>query len=237
MIIEIYALSHQDAQMLPYFMRHYSQYGQVHLYEGHSTDGSAELARSLGANIVPYDTGNEVRDDLFINMKNFCWTNSQADWVFIVDIDEYIYHPNLVEYLRTLDDTIIASQNYIMFSDVFPTTEGQIYDEVQMGAKCVFPSTSKMSMIKPRQVTNIYYEPGAHIAHPEGNVKINYTSEIIQLHMKWLSVDYVVKKNTYLRSRMSEVNKRYGWGYHTDDGYKEVKAYFDEMRPQLIKVI
>lgn len=237
MTIEIYALCHNEALMLPYFMRHYNQYGQVHLYEGHSTDGSAELARSLGANIVPYDTGDECRDDLFINMKNFCWTNSQADWVMIVDIDEFIYHPYLIDYLEKSKDTIIAPQNYNMFSDTFPTTEGQIYEEVQWGSECVIPTSSKMSLFRPREITNIYYEPGAHVAHPEGNVKINYNSEVIQLHMKWLSVDYIIKRNAYYRSRMSEQNIKYGWGYHVNDGYKEVKAYFDEMKPQLIKVI
>lgn len=233
MNIEIYVLCHQEAKIIPYFMRHYSQYGQVFMYEGHSTDGSRELAESLGAIIVPFDTGDEVRDDLFTDMKNNCWKASKADWVIICDMDEFLYHPNFVAYLETVEETIVMPKTYEMFSDVFPTTSGQIYEEVQYG----FPTRSKMFLFKPQKLFEISYGAGCHDAQPEGCVRINRTSEVICMHMRHLSIGHIIQRNAYLSGRMSEINKRNGWGWHTAMPAREVQQYFNEHRSSLIKII
>lgn len=236
MNIEIYALCHQEAPMIPYFMRHYKQYGQVFLFEGHSTDGSATLARSLGAIVISIDTGNEIRDDLFTDIKNNCWKDSWADWVIICDTDEFIYHSHFVEYLKTLQDTVIAPVSYEMFSDQFPTMQGQIYDEINMGIRHPIGSNCKMCLFRPREVKNINYEPGSHQAYPEGNIKINLNSEIISMHMRHLSVEYVVQRNLYYRQRRSSINKRNGWGFHVEATRAEVQQWFDVHKPNLVKV-
>jgi len=233
MNIEIYALCHQEAKMIPYFMRHYNQYGKVFLYEGHSTDGSAELAESLGATIIPFNTDNQVRDDMFMDMKNNCWKESQADWVIICDMDEFVYHKNMINYLNTIRGTIIAPNTYEMISDTFPVTEGQIYDEIKFG----FLTRKKFFMFKPLDISEMNYGAGSHDAQPEGNVRINGKSDIICMHMRHLSIDHVVNRNAYLYSRMSEINKQMGWGWHTSIPRKGVEEYFNENRSQLIKVL
>jgi len=234
MNIEIYSLCHQEAKIIPYYMRHYNQYGQVFLYEGHSTDGSAELAKSMGAIIVPFDTKNEVRDDLFLDMKNNCWKASVADWVIICDMDEFIYHPNFVAYLETIQETIIAPQIIEMMSDSFPTTQGQIYDEIKYGFNSI---SRKMFLFRPKEIKEMNYAVGAHTSQPNGNASVNTTSEIICMHMRHLSLDYVVARNAYLYNRLSEVNKKSGWGWHTGLPRKVVKEFFDEHRQNLIKIV
>jgi len=233
MNIEIYSLCHQEAKIIPYFMRHYTQYGKVFLFEGHSTDDSARLAESLGATIIPFDTSNEVRDDMFVDMKNNCWRQSKADWVIVCDMDEFLYHPNFVYYLSTLQETIVAPHTFEMISDVFPTTKGQIYEEVQYG----FETRSKFFIFKPLDLHSMNYGAGCHDAQPEGNVRINRTSDIICMHMRHLSIDHVVNRNAYLYSRLSEVNKKMGWGWHIGLPRERVEAYFNENRPKLMKVL
>jgi hypothetical protein len=233
MNVEIYALCHQEAKIIPYFMKHYNQYGQVFLFESHSTDGSRKLAESLGAIIVPFDTGNEVRDDLFMDIKNNCWKDSKADWVIICDMDEFIYHPNFVAYLETVKETIIEPKTYEMISDVYPTTEGQIYEEVQYG----FPTRTKMFLFRTQELFEIGYGAGCHDAQPEGYVSINRDSEIICMHMRHLSINHIVQRNAYLASRMSEVNKKNGWGWHTTMPAAQVQSYFDEHRANLVKLV
>lgn len=242
MNIEIYALCHQEAQMIPYFMRHYSQYGKVFLFEGHSTDGSAELARSLGATIIPVDTGNEIRDDIFTDLKNNYWKNSKADWVIICDMDEFVYHPNFLEYLKTLECTVVRPAWYEMFSDVFPTTQGQIYEEINMGFYFkiihhpIVIITDKLCLFKPRELTEMNYKPGCHEAHPEGNVIVNEDSEIICMHMRHLSLDYIMKRNTYFSKRRSAINRQNGWGSHLESSRENVQEWFDIHKPKLVKV-
>jgi len=238
MNIEIYALCHQEAKMIPYFMRHYNQYGKVFLFEGHSTDGSKELAESLGATIIPIDTGNEIRDDIFTDLKNNYWKNSKADWVIMCDVDEFVYHPNFIEYLKTLESTVILPKWYEMFSDVFPTTQGQIYEEANMGFYFdpKIYTNSKACLFKPLELTEINYEPGCHVAHPTGNVKIGNESEIICMHMRHLSLDYVMDRNAYFSKRRSAINKEKGWGSHLESPREGVQSWFDIHKPNLVKV-
>lgn len=233
MNIEIYTLCHQEAKIIPYYMRHYSQYGTSFLFEGHSTDGSEELAKSLGAIIIPLYTNDKVRDDIFIDVKNNCWKKSKADWVVVCDMDEFVYHPDFVAYLETVKETIIIPRTFEMISDVYPTTKGQIYEEIQYG----FEIFGKMFLFRPQELKEIGYGAGCHTAQPEGNVSINRNTEIICMHMRHLSIDHIVKRNAYLASRLSEENKRMGWGWHLTMPRETVEAYFNENRQRLIKVI
>lgn len=233
MNIEIYAPCHQEARILPYFMRHYNQYGQVFLFEGDSTDDSRKIAQDLGAIVLDLDTGGQTRDDILMDLRNNCWKQSKADWVMVVDCDEFIYHPNFVEYLSTIPETIVLPRTFEMIADVFPTTQGQIYEEVQYG----FETTSKMYLFKPGKVKNMAFGAGSHSAQPEGEVYINRTSEIIAMHMRHLSVERVLRRNAHYATRMSEVNKKNGWGWHVTMPEDDVRRYFNENRQRVIKVV
>ena len=120
-----------------------------------------------------------------------------------------------------------------MMSDTFPTTTGQIYEEVRMG----FETRNKFFLFRPTQLIEIGYGAGAHDAQPQGNVIINYSSDIICMHMRHLSVDHVVNRNAYLYSRLSEINKEKGWGWHIGIPREEVEAYFNDNRVNLIEVL
>lgn len=233
MNIEIYTCAHQEAKILPYFMRHYNQYGKVYIYEGHSTDSTREIAEKLGATVLFLDTQNQVRDDIMIDVKNNCWKESKADWVIICDMDEFVWHPDFMTYLSTIPETIIAPRTFEMFSNQFPKTEGQIYDEVQYG----FEIRTKFCLFRPQKLKEISYGAGCHDALPQGEVYINYHTEIFCLHMRHLGIDYVVNRNSYLNARMSEINKKMGWGWHTGLPKSSVEEYFNVNRINLMKIV
>lgn len=222
MNIETFILAHQEGRIIEYTMKHYTQFSDVVLLEGHSTDKTVEIAEAYGAKIVKVDTGDKVDDTVFTNLKNNCWKDSRADWVIICDADEFVYRPNIVDYLEKTDATIFMPRLFNMFSEVFPTTKGQIYDEVKLGKE----GGSKMNLFKPSEIKEIGYGFGCHEAYPSGNVKLNISSDILTLHMRHLSVDYVVKRNAYLNSRRSEENKKHGWGFHLESPPEAVKKYF-----------
>lgn len=233
MKIDIFTLCHQEEPMIPYFMRHYNQYGQVFIFEGHSTDGSVELAKSLGAIVISIDTNNEVRDDVFTDIKNNCWKSSNADWIMICDIDEFIYHPDMINVLQSNENTIIYPRLFNMFSEQFPVTFGQIYEEVTMGVE----GGGKANIFKRSAIKEINYDIGCHGCNPVGDIRLDYNSDIKTLHMRHLSRQYVIDRNKYFLSRMSDVNKNHGWGYHVRTTAEEMNKYFDEQKKKLIKVI
>lgn len=233
MKIEAYVLCHQEEKIIPYLMRHYNQFAQVYLMEGHSTDRTVDIALSMGAKIIPVDTGNQVNDKIYLDLKNNAWKDSKADWVIICDTDEFIYHHNIKQYLENTPYTIFLPRLFNMYSETYPTTEGQIYEEVCMGVD----GGGKMNLFKPSEIREINYLPGCHNAKPEGNVKLCANSEILTLHFKNLSREYVIERNAYLFNRMSEINKRYGWGFHVGKGAEAVNKDFDDNAERLIKVV
>ena len=233
MRIQTFVLAHQEEKMLPYTMRHYTPFSEVILLEGHSTDRTVEIAESWGAKVWNYDTNDQVDDRTFLEIKNNCWKNSDADWVIICDADEFVYSKNLIGILENTEHTIFMPHLFNMFSDHFPTTEGQIYEEVQYGKE----GGAKMNLFRPDQIKEINYGIGCHVAHPEGNVKLCITSEIRTFHMRHLSADYVIKRNAYLNSRRSQENKDHGLGYHLEASPAEVRTYMKNEMTAILKVI
>jgi len=233
MNIEVYALTNNEEKLMPYFMRHYNQFAKVILLESNSTDRTIEIAESMGADVWTYDVPDEVNDEWFLEVKNNCWKESKADWVMVVDADEFIYHPDIVGILEKTDATVFLPRLFNMFHDCFPTTEGQIYEEVTGGRE----GGGKMNIFRPSEITEINYAIGCHNATPEGNVNLSINSEIMTLHMRHLGSDYVIERNKRFASRMSELNRSMGWGFHVDSPPEEVIKYMHDEMTGLIHVI
>lgn len=214
MKIDLFAICYNEELILPYFLRHYSQFcDNITIYDNYSTDKSEEIAVNAGAKVVKFDTNNEFREDLQMQVRSNCWKSSDADWVIVCDCDEFVYHSNLIDVLEQTDSTIFYLKVFDMYSLMFPTTKGQIYEEVKMGYHNVnFGGTGvKPILFKPSEINEINYASGSHKAVPLGNVKANTVSDIKLLHMRYLSKEYVINRNAEYGKRHSEVNKRNGW--------------------------
>ena len=233
MLIETYILAHQEEKIIGYTMKHYTQFSKVIVFEGHSTDRTVEIAESWGAEVRKVDTNNESNELIFLDIKNNCWKGSKADWVIVCDTDEFVYCPNLIEILETTDSTVFLPRLFNMFSEVFPTTEGQIYDEVKMGKE----GGSKMNLFRPDQVEEINYDVGCHVSRPTGNIKLNLTSPILTLHMRNLSKQYLIEKCAYISGRLSQVNKDNKWGYHVSFPPLKIIQDFNNESTALLQIV
>lgn len=235
MKIEVYAICYNEEKLLPYFLRHYESFcDKIVIYDNFSSDSSAEICKkSAKTELRRYNSGGQIRDDIYLEIKDNCWKDSDADWVIVVDIDEFVYHPSIKSVLEGEKHTIIAPMFFNMFSEDFPTTEGQIYEEVNMGV----PGFTKWCLFRPDQFHKMNYEPGCHGANPIGNVLVNKGTEIKLLHFKHLSLDYVVERNKLFAERLSDINKANGWGYHYNTPPEKEKEFFDEQMKLATKVL
>lgn len=222
MKIETFCLVNNEEKLMPYFMRHYSQFSDIVLLENNSTDRTIEIAKEMGAEVWTYDRPDEINDQWFMDIKNTCWKDSKADWVIIVDADEFVYHPDLKGLLKKTDSTIFTPKLFNMFSEKFPTTKGQIYEEVNKGVE----GGGKMNIFRPSEIKEILYGPGCHWAKPEGNVILG-ASDILTLHMRYLSIQYVQDRNDRAAKRLSELNKSQGWGFHVNFPKEDNIKYFE----------
>jgi glycosyltransferase involved in cell wall biosynthesis len=236
MKIEVYAICYNEEKLLPYFLRHYSSFcDEITIFDNQSTDSGPSLCRkNPKVNLISYDTSGEIRDDIYLEIKNNCWKRSDANWVIICDIDEFVYHPEIRSILSLMDQvTAITPGLFNMYSAKFPTTKKQIYEEVDLGV----PAGDKLNIFRPDQIEEINYDPGCHDCHPKGNVNISAWTGIKTLHFRYLSKQYVLDRNAFYFARLSKQNKENGWGFHYGFSSEIVSDYFDKQFKLVTKVV
>lgn len=237
MNIDVYSICYNEEFILPYFIRHYNQFSRnITIYDNNSTDSSLEIIKSNNINLITFETEGRYQEDKQIYIRNNCWKNSDADWVIICDMDEFLFHPNLLNYLENTKNNLIFGRGYEMMSEYLPTTNNQIYDEIKNGYPMdEFPSYnlpylksnySKGILFKPSEIKEINYGPGSHYCSPIGNIISNVKELPIEnshhivypvvyddfklLHYKYLSREYVEYKNKRLYPvNFDIVNKEY----------------------------
>lgn len=222
MKIEVHILARNEAEILTYALRHYRTFcDRVVLHDLGSTDRRVSLFRF--GEVVIEDTGNTVDDRVNKRIKDTCWHGTDADWVIVCDADELIYFPQGAE--RTLADctaqglAVIKPQGWDMTSDVYPTTNGQIYDEIKHGAKNWL--YDKPVLFSPKLVESIDFYVGAH-GLTSAKLKngltlpnpVSYTTPpTLLLHFHHIGpVERIGERYDATRARMCENNVKMNWG-------------------------
>ena len=193
---------------MPFVIKHYQKFcDRIIIYDNHSTDGSAELAKSLGCEVVPF--GNKYFDDSEnMNIKNNCWKGSKADWVIVADFDEILQAPDSGIHLNTLA-TIFKTVGWQIMSNEMPK---EYLLEITNGYR--FDNYSKNIIFNPKEIKEINYNPGAHLCNPVGNVVWSEESFYV-LHYKHIGgVERTIKRYKEYQKRMSKLNRAKGWGSH-----------------------
>ncbi len=136
--VDVYSIMRNEIKILPYFLRHYETFAdRIFVWDDGSDDGTREILDAHPkVNVLPLNLGRA--DDVYF--VNHLWpqykeiSRGYADWVMCVDADEFIYHPNLMEKLEELGSKgvkRICCRGFTMYHPKFPTTTGQIYDEIK----------------------------------------------------------------------------------------------------------
>ena len=210
MKIDVFAVCYNEEIILPYFLRHYKQFARnITVYDNMSTDRSVEIMKEANVNIIPFDTNNEFQERVLINIRNNCWRESDADWIIVCDIAEFIYHPNLINTLENANGTYITTEGYEMMSENLPTTNGQIYDELKIGH--LSHSYSKPCLFKIKDITDINFGCGNHTAKPIGKVIEVKGHGIKMLHYKYINRKVLIDKHAHYKIRQSQDMIAMGW--------------------------
>ena len=240
MKICVITLVYNDAERLPFFLRHYSVFADkiIVYYNIASTDRTLEILKSNPlVQIINYDTGGFFNEEMNQHIKNTAWKGLDADWFIVCDSDEYLYFKHPTIGMRTylgyfINEKVYLPQvkGYQMIGDGAPKDDGksQIYDLCKYGAyyeKVLDQydhSSSKQILF--HKGTNIVYGPGGHTFVTIGNFKI-MASDLKMLHYRYFSLPYILNyyKNTNINPKdehsiswtknKEHITKMYNWFY------------------------
>jgi len=236
-------MAHNEELMLPYWIRHYSTFCDwLFVYDNESTDRTAEIAsKAERCTLIPVESGGFMRETVLTEFKNTAYRQSRgvADWVLMVDTDEFLYSsdPRLeLEMLAGCGYPTPKIHGYNMVSDRPPQFSGQIYDEIKNGVsndeyygkRCVF-----------HPIMEINYEPGCHDCRPVGpcHTEAFSSTDLALLHYAYLGEEYFLKKYLYRDTRISPEDRERWKHEYTYTPRKIRQAYRNETSKPLVRVV
>jgi hypothetical protein len=234
--------------MLPYYMRHYEPIAdRFVVFDDASTDGSVEfLKHHPKVEIRSFNNGGSSYIERSRDLWNQCWKESRgkADWVIICNMDEHLYHNDLLGYLKRCRErgiTILPSQGYEMISNEFPSVKGRLCDKLVLGSSTRSLSgpsglLSKIAIFDPNTIEEINYSLGRHRADPKGKVVYPKKTELKILHYKFLGLKYLEQRYSELKQGLSsdDITKKRGVQYLWDRSTLEKNFRLVEARAAIV---
>ena len=235
-IVHYYAVCWNEEKMLPFMFQYYDQFVDHYtIYDNYSDDRSEDIIHShKNAEIKKFSMNGRIDDRIYQKIKNNCWKHSRgkADYVVVCDIDEFIYHPDLVSFLTAAKAdhySFFKTTGYHMYHPVYPTYDSGkfITDVVKLGVYDFY--FNKRIIFDPHRIVEINYQVGAHKARPVGIVKEKDSNgELKMLHYKNLSVEHLIDRFARYRNRLSDINIENKWGEHYLQKEAQVREAFAE---------
>lgn len=230
-----------EARILPYWLRHYEQYAsRIFIWDGGSDDGTREMLESHPLVTVFDQTCVGLDDHYFTTcFMHYQELSQQADWCLAIAADEFVYHPNLaqkLEFMKERHVTKVQLCGYSMYSDHFPTTTGQIYEEIQYGYRDIW--SSKTVLFSPK--SEMRWLPGLHVEI--SGEKPTRDSRISLLHYRHLGSDYYLErtKRNYERWQVAGIDVEFDYNrpHNLPDGTRgNPYQWYPANVSRLVKVV
>jgi hypothetical protein len=236
----VFSFTYNEAHFVRNFLSAYRQAEKIVIYDNQSTDDTVRLLKKdKRVEIRVNDSGNQIRDDIYIQIKDNCWKEArgQADWVIIVDFDEIFCKATYnngrakfsLDFTKPYNEgyTIIKPYGYNMVAINGPLAkEGHPFRYVKKGV--YHELCEKPCCFRPEKIQEINFYPGCHGIDPKGEIKIFSDPDYKLLHFKlWNYSLYLIKAMAY-KERLSAENIKYGYGFHyTWSAEKHAQIFMD----------
>lgn len=235
--IDLYTLCWNEMEITPLVVDYWKNLNLRHItiYDSNSNDGCIEYIKSHLDNVTVINTNqNDFNDLKNIDIKNNCWKNSDADFVIVCDFDECLYHEhlyNILSYMKTNKMTYTYTWFLETISAEKQYNPDKLYHEYENVKVIPQSKKDKCLIFSPKDIKEINYGVGAHECHPAGgNVKLYdkfETDPIKTIHIKNLSLDYTLNRYHILSRRLSQINKKHGYGGHYNFPDKRIIGEFN----------
>ena len=231
----IFILCYNESVLLPHTVAHYRRhipYANITIFDNESTDGSQDIARQLGCNVVSWSSQNMINDYLYTNIKNNCWKQANS-WVIMVDMDEWLCvtgqeleheTQNGATILQTKGMDMIGESKNDHLTDINVHDIRRYVESHFLNKNVCFDATA---------IREMNFGIGAHGCNPVGRVQYSHRTYAIK-HMSFLGLPFY-KRKTIERYERAHQMQRLGMATHyTDDANKIANEYNERLASSLV---
>jgi len=201
--------------MIPHTVHHYrSRFPscKITIFDNGSTDASVEIAKSLGCEVVPFESDNSMNEFVLLNIRNTAW-NKAADWVIMCDMDEWVcVNEAQIKNEESRGVTILRVKGYNMIGNSKSATLDDI--DIQRLSMGMFnPYECKNICFDAQKISSMNFSLGAHHCLPVGIVCYSNTDYILK-HMDELGFPYKCYKNKIRFERSEQMRTKHNMLKH-----------------------
>jgi glycosyltransferase involved in cell wall biosynthesis len=214
MKIEVIAIAWNEIELAPFFVKHYKSFcHKITVYDNGSTDGTDIALKKLGCDVRQFGNG-ELDDREYLKIKNHGWKGSESDYVIVCDFDEFLYHPDIINYLEynlSKKVNIFDTQGIDVYSINMPLPG---HDIIKINTGLESAAYSKRVIFSPL-IDNINFDYGCHKSQPQGNLRWDKSRNLRVLHYRNIGgPGRLLKRHKAYQTRMCEYNRKKGLGVH-----------------------
>ncbi len=217
----VFAISFNEAALMPFFLRHYATIAdKIIVFDEQSTDGTREIVQACPKAELREWPWKGLDDERFREAVNEWYLEARGnyDWVAWPDIDELLWHPNLAKLLDETKADMLGAYGYAMVTrEKLQKFSGQIYDRHRLGVRQ--PNYDKFLIWRAK--ADILHAHGRHSYLPEFprcSGRRIAIPELKLLHYRYFGIDETKMRNE--RNYARALEKRFAWNYdqkHNDD--------------------
>jgi len=158
--------------------------------------------------------------------------------VIVGAVDEHLWYPRFEEYLaamRAAGVTAIPGLGFEMTGTGFPGPDDVLVEASVLGVP--EPQWNKLNLFNPNAIEETHYSVGRHTAAPSGQVVYPARDELLLLHYKYLSIDYVAPRHALLATGLGPTDRQKRWGYQFDFGREQLLGKIAQLNAAAVDVL
>jgi len=189
--IEVISVWYNEEFLSQFFLKHYWWANQIRiLVDDDTTDNTRKVIELYNNNVTwePFVMPDGLDDSMKASALTAAYRESKADWVLLVDADEFLFERNgfLPEFLKRQKEDVVAVAFYEVYRHVTETdldfNRPILRQRTHGNYKDIWPGVGGgcMKACVARTGQNLSWSPGCHIAFNErGTNEVNYCSEML----------------------------------------------------------
>lgn len=247
MRINLTTICWNEEHILPHFLEHYFSQGVDHItvYDNGSTDQSIDICKKYGdkVTVIQYDSNNQIRDDIYLQIKNEAWKKTPGDWNIVVDCDEFLMtHEKYSKKQQPLKNQL---QTFKRKGNLLPRVIGvnvvsedikkadELTDKMfvldqAFNKRCVF--TPKLVPIFKTGCHNFSLNTQMNKKDLEKAINNDECDPLFLFHYKYINVERVLARFKEMNARLSEYNKQNNYGTQYTKDEASIRATFKYMQ-------